>query len=195
MSSPSLRERKKERTRAQLLRAALDLIAERGFDKVGIADIAGAAEVSPRTLLRYFATKEDVVVSWVHDRMSVLPRELLSQIDKTDLRSALLQSAKVMLAGYDEQARFFTTIERTIASNADLGARKEYVVATITNEVVAILRNEHHSKALSGVVAETLAGATVAMTRAAIREWCSGRGSASLLELFEQATTSIDFNV
>src|SRR3981081_1081629 len=63
MSSPSpgLRERKKQKTRDTIIRVAMDLFAERGYEQTTIAEIAEAAEVSPRTIFAYFPSKEDIV--------------------------------------------------------------------------------------------------------------------------------------
>jgi AcrR family transcriptional regulator len=56
-----LRERKKQRTREQIVEAAMALFAERGYHATTIADIATAANVAPRTFFTYFPSKEAVV--------------------------------------------------------------------------------------------------------------------------------------
>lgn len=56
-----LRERKKARTRALIQEHALRLFSARGYEATTAEQIAEAAEISPSTLFRYFATKADII--------------------------------------------------------------------------------------------------------------------------------------
>ena len=61
MSEPSgRRQRKKDETRRAIAEAAMRLFLENSFDKVTIAQIAEAADVSVNTVFNYFPTKEDL---------------------------------------------------------------------------------------------------------------------------------------
>jgi AcrR family transcriptional regulator len=57
----SLRERKKARTRAVIQAQALRLFTSQGYEETTAEQIAAAAEISPSTLFRYFATKAEIV--------------------------------------------------------------------------------------------------------------------------------------
>ncbi|MFE6690490.1 TetR/AcrR family transcriptional regulator [Streptomyces sp. NPDC057743] len=57
-----LRERKKRQTRQRIAEVAVGLFVERGFDRVTIAEVAAAAEVSVNTLYNYYESKEDLVL-------------------------------------------------------------------------------------------------------------------------------------
>ena len=73
----SLRERKKLATRRSLRRAALNLVAERGFAHVTIEDIAEAADVSPRTFFNYFPSKEAALFGTDPERIPVLRERMI----------------------------------------------------------------------------------------------------------------------
>ncbi len=57
-----LRARKKRRTHQAISDAAIALFLDQDYDRVSVAEVAAAAEVSKPTLFRYFPTKEDLVL-------------------------------------------------------------------------------------------------------------------------------------
>ncbi|MEU2763480.1 helix-turn-helix domain-containing protein [Streptomyces sp. NPDC007094] len=62
MTEPSgRRERKKAATRQKIADTALRLFLERGYDDVGIRDVAAEADVAVTTLFSHFAAKEALV--------------------------------------------------------------------------------------------------------------------------------------
>jgi len=71
-----LRERKKQQTRRLLADTALALFAERGFERVRVAEIAHRAEVAEATVYNYFGTKEDLV----YEGMSAFEEALVAAV-------------------------------------------------------------------------------------------------------------------
>lgn len=76
---PGLRERKKQRTRATLISAAIDLCVRQGYEQTTVEQIAAAAEVSARTFSRYFATKDAVMLAFLDDVVDLVAGELAQQ--------------------------------------------------------------------------------------------------------------------
>jgi AcrR family transcriptional regulator len=55
-----LRALKKEQTRRLIADTAFRLFADRGFDRVTVAEVAREAQVAEATVFNYFRTKEDL---------------------------------------------------------------------------------------------------------------------------------------
>lgn len=60
-STGGLRERKKEKTKLTIQRAALRLFREQGYENTTIDQIAEAAEISRASFFRYFPTKAEIL--------------------------------------------------------------------------------------------------------------------------------------
>jgi AcrR family transcriptional regulator len=58
---PTLRQRKKERTRRAIIDAGTALFARQGYDETTLAQVADAAEIAPSTFFNYFNSKVDIV--------------------------------------------------------------------------------------------------------------------------------------
>jgi AcrR family transcriptional regulator len=85
-----LRERRKQQVRQAISNAAMELFAAHGFDKVTIAQIAEAAEVSKMTVTNYFPRKEDLVF----DQAEVTIRSLADAVAARASGESLLDAIR-----------------------------------------------------------------------------------------------------
>src|SRR5215472_10539441 len=157
-----LRERKKQRTRQLIAETARQLFVEHGFDKVPVADVARAAEVSEATVFNYFPTKEDLVFQG----MEAFEAELLRAVrDRPVGESAaaafgrFVTQRRGVLAAEDEQtAHRLVGVTRMIAESPALQARQREIFARYTASLAALLAEESGGSpaALVGLHAELI---------------------------------------
>lgn len=100
---PGRRERKKQRTREALVDAAFALFSEKGFDATTVEEIADAVDVSSRTFFRYFASKEDVALTFQEEQtraiVAALAERPADEPIMTALRQAVVGIARACEAG------------------------------------------------------------------------------------------------
>jgi AcrR family transcriptional regulator len=145
MSKPGLRERKKEQTRALISDAARRLFAERGFDRVTVAEIARAADVSEKTVFNYFPAKEDLFYS----RLEAFEEDLLAAIRERGEGTSVLAAFRSFLMGRQgvfaldegatEQLRSMTHL---ITESPALLARERVVFEQYTDSLARLIAQE-----------------------------------------------------
>ncbi len=101
---PTLRERKKADTRDAIRAAAVELFWTDGYEATTMDAVAEAADVSVRTVFRYFPTKEDLVFDEVDGDLADLA-DLLASRPADEPLMAGLRAVVEVLAGRDEVAR------------------------------------------------------------------------------------------
>jgi AcrR family transcriptional regulator len=111
-----LRERKKQQTRETIARAALRLFAERGYDETTLAEIAEAADVSPRTIFAYYESKEDILFCEEPSYFDWLKRKLDERPEGATTADALREFV-ASLPPPDDEANLR---KKVIAANPDL---------------------------------------------------------------------------
>jgi AcrR family transcriptional regulator len=84
--SQSRRARKKDRTRSEIFRAALDLFAARAFEAVTVEQICASADVARGTFFLHFPSKAALLDEWNRELAAELAERLRDPGD-----SALLQ--------------------------------------------------------------------------------------------------------
>ena len=99
MPALGLRERKKQRTRATLIDAAVELCERQGFERTTVDQIAAIADVSPRTFSRYFATKDAIALALIDDAIDLAAVELARQPSDISHFEALRRSYVSMYNG------------------------------------------------------------------------------------------------
>jgi AcrR family transcriptional regulator len=86
--TPSLRERKKAKTRAALIEASQRLFARRGYTGTTLEDISAEVDITTQTLLRYFDSKAQLALAPLAGHLGEIERFLLDENRSVDALSA-----------------------------------------------------------------------------------------------------------
>lgn len=154
--SPGLREAKKRQARETIRTSAYSLFAAQGYRDTTMEQIAAAAGVAPRTVYRYFPTKDTLVVTDEDDeRMLERFRTELAEHAPLD---ALQRTFQSVLVGGDEPV---DRLRRSlIASEPELQASMlRFVIGLADHFAQTIVeqsgrpQDANEARALTGAVA------------------------------------------
>jgi AcrR family transcriptional regulator len=142
-STPSLglRERKKRKTRDTITKVALDLFADRGYEQTTIAEIAEAAEVSPRTIFAYFPSKEDILFC----DLPATQERLAEALRERPAGATTLDVLREFIAGSLAPDRNRLLRKRVVATNETLRRNERARFAPFERLIVEAIAEDLHA--------------------------------------------------
>ena len=169
-----LRELKKEQTRQLIADTAWRLFADRGFDRVTVAEIAREAQVAEATVFNYFPTKEDLFY-WRLEAFGTRLADAVSARSAGEpvlaaFRRALMDEGGLLTqveAGDPEALARLRTVNRVIADSPALLAREQQAITRNAAAVAALLAAEAGTPA-DDLRPQVAANALLGMHRALI---------------------------
>jgi AcrR family transcriptional regulator len=165
-SVPGLRERKKLRTRAILIDAAMELCLRNGYENTTVEQIAAAADVSPRTFSRYFATKDAAFMTLIEDYSHEVSLELETVPSEVGPLEAMRQAHVAVLTRVASRQVGRLTTERIILmlrviNASDTLRRSAFEYRHEASEVILAKRmgvdvDDRRRRLVGGVFASTI---------------------------------------
>jgi AcrR family transcriptional regulator len=178
-----LRERKKQLTRQEIFEASQRLFARQGFEKVKVADVARAANVSEMTVYNYFPTKEDLFYAG----MQFFEERLVEAVrDRPRGESALKAFRRRVLEGarnLEPRERSDTILRagRAIAGSPSLRTREREIVEAHTRRLAEAIGGDEVE---ATVAAAAMMAAHRALVEHARQQVAAGHRGAALADDF-----------
>ncbi|WP_214104927.1 TetR family transcriptional regulator [Acrocarpospora catenulata] len=155
--------------RGRLIRAAMELFAERGFEETTADDIAERARVTERTFFRHFADKREVLFDGSRTmEQTAYDAILIAPADHSPLEAALagmVASAGLLADRRDHAVRR----SRIIAANPSLRERELLKLAALTGTTAEALR----ARGVTDLTADLAAHSAVTVFHVAFARWVS----------------------
>jgi AcrR family transcriptional regulator len=156
--------------RARLLRAALELFAERGYDGTTAADIARRADVTERTYYRHFPDKREALFDGEEDLRNALAAAVASIPSGSSPTGVLLLAFLAMIPNLEKDADLKRRRQAVIVSAPELRERELTKEAHLASAVADALE----SRGVRRQVAALAATSGIAVLSQARHQWLRG---------------------
>ncbi|MFV2124235.1 TetR/AcrR family transcriptional regulator [Micromonospora sp. LOL_013] len=194
---PTLRERTRRAVQRDIADAALQLFVSRGYDATTIDDIAAAVGMSQRSVFRYFATKEDIVVGkfdlGADDMLDNLRERPAGEPVWTSLRRLFdIVDASADTSGQQQVSK---PVQRVILETPALLAVYLRKLQSMQHAVVAVLRERATAAGASYAADDPTPGALAAAAFgclvAAQHAWLASTTEDSLADYVDRAMAAL----
>ena len=181
-----LRETKAEKTRKRILSEALRLFKRDGYEQTTMEAIAVAIEISPRTLYRYFASKDLILldpISGSRDFSATFSRHAVNLSVEEALAEAILEWAKWQDTNAEEILLVRSLIDQAPLARAklwDILYQQERALSARLAEKLRLPEDDLRVVLSARHVLFTIIGT-------AAERWRASAGRSSSIEYVEQA--------
>ncbi|WP_207843723.1 TetR/AcrR family transcriptional regulator [Williamsia soli] len=162
-----------EPVRERLVKGALELFEERGYDATSVGDVAARAQVGRTTLFRYFGSKEALVFP-DHDLLMQQCQDRLSAAGPSSMSVAVTDCARIVLDHYLAEDKLARSRYRLTSS---VPALRDHEIATVSRYVrlfTKYLQSASPDDAAGQLRAELFSHAVVAAHNHVLRRWLRG---------------------
>jgi AcrR family transcriptional regulator len=177
---------KMERTRQLIAETALELFRLNGFDDTTVEQIAAAAEAAPRTVWRYFPTKETLIVEFVDHHLATALDQLRAQPEDAPLPQVLYTAVDSLIATMTANAERVTTAYELAAHTPSVRAQFNELWLTWCNQVAAEIRRRNRSRS-SDLTGDMGAMLCMVAIDTSVRAWVESGGKANMRRLVNRA--------
>ncbi|SDJ98617.1 transcriptional regulator, TetR family [Actinopolyspora mzabensis] len=148
-------------------RAALELIADRGYDQTTVAEIAVAAGLTERTFFRYFADKREVLFASQDRFIALVVDALIAAPPDLAPLEAVVTAFGASTTWFDERRALAQARQGVIDAHPDLQERELAKIAKLSTAMTQALSD----RGVSEPQAALAAAAGVAAFRFGFAQW------------------------
>lgn len=134
-------DRRKLKTRQQLLSACYALLMEKGFEELIPEDIAERADVGRRTFYNHFANKQDIVIEAMTERFRAYGEIAQAQLSEQQCNDAVMAVAAMAGAVFTQVASDPMTAQiiqnPRILFEAVTNSQRDFIMANLVHGVIS----------------------------------------------------------
>jgi AcrR family transcriptional regulator len=173
--------------RGRLLKAALELYGERGFEQTTVAEIAERAGLTERTFFRHFADKREVLFAGaeaLQARMLSAVADAGDHVTPIEAAAAGVEAAGAVIQEGGELPRRRQAI---IAASVELQERELIKLASLAAALAEVLRGRGVTEPAASLAAE----AALAAFKIGFDRWVSSDGERDLPQVIRDSLEAL----
>jgi AcrR family transcriptional regulator len=169
--------------RGRLLKAALELYGERGFEQTTVAEIARRAGLTERTFFRHFADKREVLFAGAGALEDLIRATVAKAPDGLVPIEAAAAGIEAAGAAIQEGGELPRQRQSIIAASVELQERELIKLASLASALADALRQRGVGEPAASLAAE----ASIAVFRIAFERWIEQAGQSDLPALTRES--------